>query len=134
MKKIATLLILFTIIFGCKKQAGLGGDALVHGKVYYKHYNSTFTTLISESYLPDTYVYIIYGDNVNYGQRIKTNYKGEFEFKYLYKGNYKIYTYSLDSAAMVNGMLPITDTSIVVDFTIKKRKDNLDLGTLNVFK
>jgi hypothetical protein len=132
--KIAISLVLIVFVLGCKKQEGIGGDASIHGKVYYKHYNSTFTTLISENYLPDTYVYIIYGNNVNYGQRIKTNYNGEFEFKYLYKGNYKIYTYSLDSVAMVNGLLPITDTSVVVDFTIDKRKDKLDLGTLNVFK
>jgi len=106
----------------------------VNGTVYYKHYNSTFTNLISQNYLPDTYVYIIYGDNVNYGQRLKTNYKGEFEFKYLYKGNYKIYTYSLDSVAMVNGELPIADTAVLVDFSIQKRKEIMNLGTLNVFK
>ena len=134
MKNAALIIVFLITILGCKKQAGVGGEASVHGKVYYKHYNSTFTTLISENYLPDTYVYIIYGDNVNYGQRLKTNYKGEFEFKYLYKGNYKIYTYSLDSVAMVNGQLPIADTAVLVDFTIQKRKDNIDLGTLNVFK
>lgn len=125
---------LLVIISGCKKQAGIGGEASVSGKVYYKNYNSTFTTLISEDYLPDTYVYIVYGNNINYGQRIKTNYKGEFEFKYLYKGNYKIYTYSLDSSAMVNGKLPISDSAAIVNFSINKRKEKIDLGTLNVFK
>lgn len=125
---------LFISINACKKDPGIGGDAKVFGKVYYKHYNSTFTTLINEGYLSDTYVYIVYGNNVNYGQRIKTNYKGEFEFKYLYKGDYTIYTYGLDSLAMVNGQLPISEKETVVDFKISKRKQNVVLDNLIVFK
>lgn len=118
----------------CRKDPGIGGDAKVYGKIYYKHYNSTFTTLINEGYLSDTYVYIVFGENVNYGQRIKTNYKGEFEFKYLYKGDYKIYSYGLDSAAMVNGQLPISEKASVVNFEITDRKQELVLENLNVFK
>lgn len=132
---ISVLLIFFAIIFsGCKKEEGVGGDATIHGKVYRKHYNSTFSTLINEDYYPDAYVYIIYGANINYGQRIKTNYKGEFEFKYLYKGDYKIYTYSLDSAAIVNGALAPKDSAVVIDVSLNKRKENSDIGNIIVFK
>ena len=125
------LLILLT---GCRKDPGIGGDAKVYGKIYYKHYNSTFTTLINEGYLSDTYVYIVFGENVNYGQRLKTNYKGEFEFKYLYKGKYKIYSYGLDSAAMVAGQLPVSEKASIVEFEITDRKQELILENLNVFK
>ena len=71
------------IFSACEKQPGSGGDASIKGSVFVTHYNSTFTEFISEYPGADIYVYIIYGDNISYGQRIKTNYQGDFEFKYL---------------------------------------------------
>ncbi len=130
--------ILFSIVIflfvGCKKEAGVGGDASINGKVFSKHYNSTFTTLLNQDYCPDTYVYIVYGANINYGQRIKTNYKGEFEFKYLYKGDYHIYTYSIDSSAIVNGEISPNDSAVVVDVSIADRKEKIDIGNILVYR
>lgn len=118
----------------CKKNEGVGGDASIRGKVFCKHYNTTFSTLISSYYIPDQYVYIIYGDDISYGQRIKTNYSGAFEFKYLYKGDYTIYTYSIDSAYLVNNAIPGPDSAVVKTVNIGGRKDHLDLGDLVVFQ
>ena len=102
-KKSAVIISGMLLMFSaCSKDAGIGGEASIYGKVYARHYNSTFTVLLSEYYVPDTYVYLVYGDDINYGTRIKTNYNGEFEFNYLYPGDYTIYTYSIDSAAIVN--------------------------------
>lgn len=128
------LLLVLTIgLAGCKKE-GIGGEASIRGNLYAKHYNSTFTYLLSEYPLADTYVYIIFGDEINYGKRIKTNYDGAFEFEYLYKGDYKIYTYSLDSTAIVNGSVSPPDSAIVVNVQIDKRNEVKDIGTINVFK
>lgn len=114
----------------CKKQEGKGGDASISGNIAVKHYNSTFTEFISEYPGKDTYVYLIYGDDISYGQRIKTNYEGQFEFKYLYKGNYTVYLYSLDST------LQTADGSIAVvrEVNITDRKEEIDLGTIPVFQ
>jgi hypothetical protein len=131
---ISLLIFSFIILQSCKKEPGIGGEAKIYGKVYYKHYNSTFTTLINEGYLSDTYVYIVYGDNVNYGQRIKTNYKGEFEFKYLFKGKYTIYTYGLDSLALVSGQLPISEKAVILNVDVTKKREQIILDDFNVFK
>jgi hypothetical protein len=126
-----------TILFSsysCEKKPGVGGDAKINGKVYFKHYNSTFTTLIEEGYLADTYVYIVYGDQLSYGTRLKTNYKGEYEFKFLYPGKYKIYTYGLDSLAMVNAQMPVNQRVTLDSCFITKRKEVISLSDLYVFK
>jgi len=131
-----TVFFIFTLILfqSCRKVPGIGGEARIYGKIYYKHYNSTFTILINEGYLSDSYVYIVYGDNINYGQRIKTNYKGEFEFKYLYEGKYTVYTYGLDSLAMTSGQLPITENAAIQSIDITQRKEQKQLEDFNVFK
>ena len=136
MKKINQVLTILTIFIfvSCKKEPGIGGDASIKGKVINRHYNTTFTTLLGESEYADTYVYIIFGDKINYGQRIKTNYKGEFEFEHLYKGTYHIYTYSLDSTAIVNGEVAPTDSAVVFDVNLTKRKEQNDLGNIVVFR
>ncbi|MBK9730506.1 MAG: hypothetical protein IPO83_04325 [Chitinophagaceae bacterium] len=126
------LLILFAALFlaSCKKQEGKGGDASISGAVNVKHYNSTFTEFISEYPGADTYVYLIYGDDISYGQRIKTNYEGQFEFKYLYKGNYTLYVYSLDSTLTV----PSGNVTVVKEVNIGGRKDHIDVGAFQVFQ
>ena len=87
-KKSAVIISGMLLMFSaCSKDPGIGGEASIYGKVYALHYNSTFTVLLSEYYVPDTYVYLVYGDDINYGTRIKTNYNGEFEFNYLYPGD-----------------------------------------------
>lgn len=131
---VSYLIFSFFIFQSCRKEPGIGGEAKIYGKVYYKHYNSTFTTLINEGYLSDTYVYIVYGNNINYGQRIKTNYKGEFEFSYLYKGKYTVYTYGMDSSAMISGQLPINEKADIQTVDIKFRKEQIKLEDFNVFK
>lgn len=134
--KFISLFFILTIItsYSCRKKPGLGGDAKIQGKVYFNHYNSTFTTLIEQGYLADTYVYIVYGDQLSYSARIKTNYKGEFEFKYLYPGKYKIYTYGLDSLAMVNGQMPVNSKVTIDSCNISKRKEIYLMPDLHVFK
>ena len=129
--KLFLLLSAFVLLsMSCKKQEGKGGDASISGSIAVKHYNSTFTEFISEYPGRDTYVYLIYGDDISYGQRIKTNFEGQFEFKYLYKGNYTVYLYSLDST------LTSADGSVAVvrEVNIADRKEHIDLGTIQVFQ
>jgi hypothetical protein len=128
-------MILLTLVSmaSCKKEPGIGGDASIRGRVYVKHYNGTFSNLIAEYYAPDVYVHIIFGTDVSYGKRIKTSYDGGFEFKYLYEGNYKIYSYSIDSAAVVNGIYK-PDSAVIKEVNISERKQEEDIGTLTIFQ
>lgn len=125
--------ILFTgLIFAiasCKKVAGEGGKASIRGKVWVENWNSSFTVLNGEYAGADVDVYIIYGDETNYGDKQTTNYKGEFEFKYLRKGKYKVYVYSQDNTFTAQS----GDTVVVKEIEIKDKKEKADLGTITIF-
>ena len=125
------LIIVFSLLIlsACKKEPGIGGDASIRGNIFVKHYNTTFTQFISQYEGADIYVYLVYGNNVDYGTRIKSNYNGDFEFKYLYKGNYKVYVYSLDSTLQEpSGRVPV-----IKEIEITERKQVMDLDTIKIF-
>ncbi|MBK7036344.1 MAG: hypothetical protein IPH42_08380 [Bacteroidetes bacterium] len=134
-KKSAVIISGMLLMFSaCSKDAGIGGEASIYGKVYALHYNSTFTVLLSEYYVPDTYVYLVYGDDINYGTRIKTNYNGEFEFNYLYPGDYTIYTYSIDSAAIVNFAVDPPNMAVIQQVFIEEKKSETEIGDLLIYQ
>ena len=134
----ALFLLITVFAVSCKKEPGIGGDASIQGKILVRHYNSIFGVppgLINEYNGADIYVYIIYGNNISYGQRIKSSYDGRFEFKYLYEGDYKIYIYSIDSAAVVHNPSVIhPDSAAIVKVSITDRKQEEDIGTLTIFQ
>jgi hypothetical protein len=86
------------IAISCSKEEGTGGTSVITGKVIERQYNSNFTTLIEQFYAPDEEVFIVYGDDPVYGDRVTTNYDGTYRFEYLREGNYTIFAYSEDSA------------------------------------
>jgi hypothetical protein len=131
--KLRTLgFILFTTLgllsYSCKKEEGDGGNSSIYGKVYVKDYNAEFTDLKEEYYGPDIWVYIIYGDNREYGDRILTNYDGTYEFKYLRPGNYTIYTYSKDSTLKTNAPVPV-----IKKVEISDKKQEVEVPDLVIF-
>jgi len=106
----------------CKKEEGRGGKLSIKGKVYGKFYNKKFNKLRFEKYIEEEDVYIIYGDNDYYGDREKTGYDGAFQFDYLNKGKYKIYTFTTDLATQqkvpVIKEITIQDDATLDDFVI----------------
>jgi hypothetical protein len=82
----------------CSKEEGTGGTSAITGKVLERQYNANFTTLIEEFYATDEDVFIIYGDDQVYGDKVTTNFDGTYSFEYLREGNYKVFAYSEDSA------------------------------------
>ncbi len=125
----------------CKKEAGEGGRATIKGRVYAEYWDKTFTLKGDSGYAPDVDVYIIYGNDVTFGNRIKANYDGTYEFNYLQKGNYKIYVYSKDStgraADQANGSsnyLYNPDIPVIKSIEINERKQKIDLEDIHVFK
>ena len=115
-------------ISGCEKDPGEGGTSSISGKVFAKDYNSTFTVLQGEYYAPDVWVYIVYGDEKDYGDRIKTSYSGVYEFKYLRPGTYHIYAFSKDSTLQTNFSVPV-----VRDVTIEKQYTSVESPVIEIF-
>lgn len=142
MKKIITITTLFTLAIGtaCKKPAGEGGNSTIKGNVYTKNYNSNFSTLLGKYPGADVDVYIIYGDEATFGERTRSGPDGVFEFKYLRKGKYKIYVYSIDSIAtvgpphsMTNPDVNAPNMAVYKDAEITKRKETVDAGTFTIY-
>jgi hypothetical protein len=129
-KLLSTSLLCSTLLVSCTKEEGKGGDASISGRIFARKYNSTFTQFISSYFVADEYVYIIYGDDLSYGERVKTGYDGVFEFKYLYPGDYRIYVYSKDSLRQS----PTGSVAVIRNAHIKGRKEKLDIGQIDIFE
>lgn len=121
---------LVVIVSSCTKEAGEGGNSSIIGKVYVKDYNSSFSTINAEYYGADEDVYIIYGNDVSYGNKTKSSFDGSYEFKFLREGAYKIYTYSKDSTLKSqSGTIPV-----IQDVEITKTKQELIIPDLIIAK
>ena len=96
MKKFFLLPFLFAFLLSsCLNEEGEGGTSVVQGKVYkVYHLNDSY------SFEADTFpaakedVYIVYGNDEIYGDKMETGYDGFFRFSYLRPGKYVVYAYS----------------------------------------
>jgi hypothetical protein len=127
--KITILLIFGWALIACEKPEGEGGKATIKGSLWVEDWNTTFTVLQSEYVAADKEVYIIYGNNTSYSQRIRANYNGEFEFKFLREGNYKIYVYSKDKTLAS----PSGEIAIIKDVKIGKKKETVNLDRITIY-
>jgi len=97
MRKAHQLYILSAVVLifvsSCSKKEGEGGKATIQGKVYNMLTDPNGKFLEKEE-ARDVDVFITYGDNDGYDDNTNTHYDGTYEFKYLRKGDYKIYAYS----------------------------------------
>jgi hypothetical protein len=125
----AGVAVLCALLCACTKEAGEGGSAAITGRVWIKDYNSTFTQLIAEYPAEDVYVYIVYGDRPGFDDRLKTDYKGEFQFESLTQGEYTLYVYSADSTLID----PNNQVPVIRKVTIDKRKEKVDVGDIIIF-
>jgi hypothetical protein len=107
-KSIVFFFSLSLILFSCKKEPGVGGHSSISGHLTIRHYNANFNQFLGTYDGADQYVYIVYGNHSGYDQRLKTDYNGDFEFQYLYPGEYTVYAYSLDSTLQsISGQVPV---------------------------
>jgi hypothetical protein len=116
------VLAFISLFLSCNSGPGPGGQASITGKVWSQNWNSNLTIMQAEGYGPNIDVYLIYGDDPSYGDRVKTGPDGTYQFKYLRKGKYKVYAYSY----VLNQ--PTTDSAIVkeIEITDKKQAGALD--------
>ena len=129
-KFLIALMVISLSIFSCSKEEGEGGRASIRGHVFAKNFNASFTQLLSSYYAAEEDVYIIYGDNENYDDRVKTGPDGAFEFKNLRKGNYKLYVYTKDSTFTI----PSGVEAIYADAEIKDKEEVVELPDFEIIK
>lgn len=110
------LLAVIITIASCAKGPGEGGKSTIHGKVTIINYNSSFTTVQATYPAQGESVYIVYGDDRTYGNSVKTNYDGTYEFPYLRPGKYTIFAYEKDTVKYLNGV-PSQAGSVVASKT-----------------
>ncbi len=129
--KVTTLAVLIMMLFlACKKQEGTGGRATIKGKIWVEDWSTGFMVKNGEYAGADEDVYIIYGDAVSYGDKIKASYDGQFEFNYLRTGKYKIYVYSKDKTLQSQS----GDTAFVKEIEITSRKQTVTLDQITIYK
>ena len=128
-KILLSLAVLF--LFGCKKTAGEGGKATITGKIWVEDWDKNFLVRQYEFAGMDEDVYITFGDHLSYDDKIQTNYNGEFEFKYLRKGKYKIHVFSDKKQTTASQS---NKEAIVMDVEITSTKQKVDLGTIIIVK
>ncbi len=120
-----------SLMSSCKKPEGVGGDASIRGTVWVEDWDKNFLLKMYEYPGADEYVYIVYGDDISYGDRVKAGPDGSFEFKYLRTGHYKVYAYS-DQKQTATTPSPIEAKIVEVD--ISGRKQTVDTDTIRIIR
>ena len=129
-KFLASILVLsFGIIISCKKGPGSGGTSSIHGNLTVIKYNAFYTDTLAIYAGYDQDVYIIYGNDLSYGDHIKSAPDGNFEFQYLREGKYKIYVYSDDS---VHTSAVPPKISIEKNIEITSKNQDVNAGTFEI--
>src|SRR5690606_17912293 len=83
------------LVISCINQEGEGGTSTVQGYVYkIIHRDDVFDLNVDTFPAAKTDVYIIYGDDAVYSDKMEASHDGFFQFKYLTKGYYKVYAFS----------------------------------------
>lgn len=112
----------------CTKYEGPGGSSSIVGKIHHMVYDGA-NNLINEYDAPKHDVYIIYGNNAAdtyFDDDIETSFDGTFRFDNLEKGNYRIFTYEKCPTC------PSGDSTLFFDVEITEKRQEIDLGTINV--
>lgn len=127
------VLLLSGFICSCEKPEGKGGKSSIIGNVIVKEFSdNTFFNVYNEHNGFDEKVYIIYGEETGVGDNVTTAPDGSFEFKYLRKGNYKVYVVSKDSMHATPFYVP--DTIFMKQVEIKEKKETVNAGTFYINK
>ena len=104
------------------------GTAKIYGVISlinYRNYSSyPFLEIKDISFAQEHEVYLTYGSHAFYDERIRTDYKGYFEFRNLIPGDYEIFTYSED----VTG--GTADIPVIKSVTITELDQEIDLGVI----
>lgn len=124
------ILILSIALFSCAKEAGDGGNSTIYGKIIAYNYNAEFTNLRGIYPAADEDVFLIYGNDRSYSQRIRSNYEGIYEFKYLRPGDYTIYLYSKDSTLTLASEM----YAVIRKVKIENNRQTVEAADMKIFR
>ena len=128
--RVFLLIFLSVAFFSCSKEAGDGGNSTIYGKITAYNYNAEFTTLKGIYPAADEDVYLIYGEDRSYSERIRSNYNGIYEFKYLRPGDYTIYVYSKDSTlTLASEIYPV-----IKKVSITEKQQTVEVEDMKIFR
>lgn len=130
LRSFALLLLSGFFFVSCSKEAGEGGNSTIYGTIIVHDYNSNYTQLNGIYNGADEEVHIIFGDDLSYSDRIRTNYNGVYEFKFLRPGDYTIYAYSKDSTLT----LPSGMSAVIRKVKITKNRQTVKADDMIIFK
>ncbi len=124
MKHLKSIVILITslLLFSCISEEGEGGISTVQGYVYTVLHEDDIYSFQADTFpAAKTDVYIVYGEEPIYGDKMETGYDGFYRFRYLTKGMYKVYAYS----TMPNSQKVAVIDSVSVAYGETKNVNNI---------
>lgn len=113
-KSIIAFSLVLTTFFStsCIKDEGEGGTAAIEGRVFkVVHSNDNFTLKADTFPGSKENVYIVYGNDEIYGDKMEAGYDGLFRFRYLTKGRYYIYAYSTLPSGLKRAVMDTVDVA-----------------------
>lgn len=116
------------MLISCQQSEGRGGTGSISGTLSELTFNDDFSRLLQERPAVEQEVYIVYGDEMGVGDRVRTDAGGQFIFEFLYPGDYQVFYMSEDSTALYDGDLEKT-TEVRLD-----RDEDYDLGIMEKFR
>ena len=122
------IILLALSISSCRKGEGKGGKATITGKVLVHRYENLGATYDKSFYARDKDVFIDYGDNTFYDDKIATHFDGSYRFDYLMPGNYTVYTYSKD----VVGSADNPKILVLKEVTISDKNETIELDDFEI--
>ncbi len=111
-KFLSFILLLIGLAVSCEVTEGEGGTSSISGKVFVRDFDMD-GEFKEEYYGGEWAVYIIYGDDTIYGDRMDTHFDGSYRFSSLYPGEYTIYTYS--KCLSCPGEVEVKSVSVILD-------------------
>lgn len=106
------------VLSSCKKEPGEGGLATIQGKLYAYEYNN-YGDVIDSGYVAGERVYISYGNDGNADDDVRTSYDGSFQFEWLQKGEYAVWSISRCDSC------PLSQTYTKQVITIDERRETV---------
>lgn len=94
-------LLLVTLLASCEKEPGKGGLATIQGKVWGRDINQQ-GVVHDSGYAGGYKVYLAYGDNAWVDETETTSPTGDYAFKGLQKGSYRLFVYSECDSCLFN--------------------------------
>lgn len=111
----------------CTNGPGPGGKASIEGVLKATRYVNNCTTNAGSFLAEDEDVYLIYGEDPSYGDRVKTGPGGVFYFKYLRPGKYTVYAYSSNCSVAQK-------EAVIMEVEITDKNEMLITDTLRIDK